>query len=45
MPCVVKNITDKLLGDVTNLLTQFVDNVDNFTDCIGDQFIGAILTM
>ena len=42
MPCVVKNITDKLLGDVTNLLTQFVDNVDNFTDCIGDQFIGAI---
>ena len=42
IPCVVKNITDKLLGDVTNLLTQFVDNVDNFTDCIGDQFIGAI---
>ena len=42
IPCVVKNITDKLLGDVTNLLTTFVDNVDNFTDCIGDQFIGAI---
>ena len=42
MPCIVKNITDKLLGDVTNLLTSFVDNVDNFTDCIGDQFIGAI---
>ena len=42
MPCVVKNISDKLLGDVTNLLTTFVDNVDNFTDCIGDQFIGAI---
>ena len=42
MPCIVKNVTDKLLGDVTNLLTSFVDNVDNFTDCIGDQFIGAI---
>ena len=42
MPCIVKNITDKLTGDVTNLLTSFVDNVDNFTDCIGDQFVGAI---
>ena len=42
LPCVVKNITDKLSGDVFNLLTQFTDNVENFTDCIGDQFIGAI---
>ena len=42
MPCIVKNITDKLLGDVTNLLTDFTNNVQNFTDCIGDQFIGAI---
>ena len=42
MPCIVKNITDKLLGDVTNLVTDFTNNVQNFTDCIGDQFIGAI---
>ena len=38
----LKNITDKLLGDVLNLLAQFTNNVENFTDCIGDQFIGAI---
>ena len=42
LPCAVKNITDKLTGDVANLLAQFVNNVDNFTDCIGDQFVGAI---
>ena len=42
MPCAVKNITDKLTGDVANLLAEFVNNVDNFTDCIGDQFVGAI---
>ena len=42
MPCAVKNITDKLTGDVANLLADFVNNVDNFTDCIGDQFVGAI---
>ena len=27
LPCVVKNISDKLFGDVFNLLTQFTDNV------------------
>ena len=42
MPCAVKNITDKLTGDVANLLAEFTNNVDNFTDCIGDQFIGAL---
>ena len=42
LPCAVKNITDKLTGDVGNLLAEFVNNVDNFTDCIGDQFVGAI---
>ena len=42
MPCIVKNITDKLKLDVANLLTDFVNNVENFTDCIGDQFIGAL---
>ena len=42
LPCAVKNITDKLTGDVANLLAEFVNNVDNFTDCIGDQFVGAI---
>ena len=34
MPCAVKNITDKLTGDVANLLAEFVNNVDNFTDCV-----------
>ena len=42
MPCVVKNVTDKLKLDVANLLTSFTNNVENFTDCIGDQFIGAL---
>ena len=42
MPCVVKKVTDKLVGDVANLLTDFTNNVENFTDCIGDQFIGAL---
>ncbi|MBO03135.1 MAG: hypothetical protein CMG35_10900, partial [Candidatus Marinimicrobia bacterium] len=42
MPCAVKNITDKLTGDVLNLLAEFTNNVDNFTECIGDQFIGAL---
>ena len=36
MPCLVKNITDKLFGDVSNLLADFTNNVNNFTDCIGD---------
>ena len=42
MPCLVKNITDKLFGDVSNLLADFTNNVNNFTDCIGDQFVGAL---
>ena len=42
IPCIVKNITDKLKLDVATLLTDFVNNVENFTDCIGDQFIGAL---
>ena len=42
MPCVVKKVTDKLVGDVANLLTEFTNNVENFTDCIGDQFVGAL---
>ena len=42
MPCAVKKVTDKLTGDVANLLAEFTNNVDNFTDCIGDQFIGAL---
>ena len=43
MPCVVKKVTDKLVLDVANLLTDFTNNVENFTDCIGDQFIGALM--
>ena len=41
MPCVVKKVNE-LVGDVANLLTSFINNVENFTDCIGDQFIGII---
>tara|TARA_B000000557_G_scaffold5558_1_gene4483 strand:- start:587 stop:3043 length:2457 start_codon:yes stop_codon:yes gene_type:complete len=42
MPCVMKKVTDKLKLDVANLLTDFLNNVENFTECIGDQFIGAL---
>ena len=42
IPCVVKKVNEKLVGDVANLLTSFINNVENFTDCIGDQFIGAL---
>ena len=42
LPCAAKNITDNLFGSVRNILTSFLDNVKNFTDCIGDQFVGAI---
>ena len=42
MPCVVKKVTDKLVLDVASLLTDFTNNVENFTECIGDQFIGAL---
>ncbi len=42
LPCAAKNITDNLFGSIRNILTSFLDNVKNFTDCIGDQFVGAI---
>ena len=42
LPCVVKNVGDKMLNPITDLITQFTDNVQNFTDCIGDQFVGAL---
>jgi len=42
LPCAAKNISDNLFGSIRNILTSFLDNVKNFTDCIGDQFVGAI---
>ena len=42
IPCVVEGIASKMLPDVTDLLTSFLDNVVSFTPCIGDQFVGAL---
>ena len=42
LPCVVKNVGDKMLNPITDLIIQFTDNVENFTECIGDQFVGAL---
>ena len=42
LPCAAKNISNNLFGSIRNILTSFLDNVKNFTDCIGDQFVGAI---
>ena len=42
LPCAAKNISDNLFGSIRNILTSFLDNVENFVSCIGDQFIGAL---
>ena len=42
IPCVAQKIAGSMLPDITSLLTSFLDNVTNFTSCIGDQFMGAI---
>ena len=42
LPCVIESVGNSMLPDVTSLLTSFLDNVENFTPCIADQFSGAI---
>ena len=42
LPCAAKNISENLFGSIRNILGSFLNNVKNFTDCIGDQFVGAI---
>ena len=42
LPCVIESVADTMLPDVTSLLTAMLDNVQNFTPCIADQFSGAI---
>jgi len=43
IPCMMKNVTDKLEGNISNLLAPLLDNVQNFNDCIGDQFNAGIM--
>ena len=43
IPCMMKNVTDKLQGNVSDLLAPLLDNVQNFNNCIGDQFSAGIL--
>ena len=43
IPCAMKNVTDKLEGNIANLLAPFLSNVSNFTPCIADQFTSGIL--
>ena len=42
LPCVIESVANTMLPDVTSLLTSMLDNVQNFTPCIADQFSGAI---
>ena len=43
IPCMMKNVTDKLEGNISDLLAPLLDNVENFNDCIGDQFNAGIM--
>tara|TARA_B100000927_G_scaffold73855_1_gene58830 strand:- start:1682 stop:4231 length:2550 start_codon:yes stop_codon:yes gene_type:complete len=43
IPCMMKNVTDKLQGNISNLLAPLLDNVENFNDCVGDQFNAGIV--
>ena len=42
IPCVAEQIASTMLPDITSLLTGFLDNVQSFTPCIGEQFTGAL---
>ena len=42
IPCVGKNIAESLGGDISDLLTPLMDNVENFVPCVADQFTGAL---
>ena len=39
----MKNVTDKLESNISDLLAPLLDNVENFNDCIGDQFNAGIM--
>ena len=43
IPCMMKNVTDKLESNISNLLAPLLDNVQNFNNCIGDQFNAGIM--
>ena len=42
LPCAIQNIAKNMLDTVKGLLQGIVDNVSNFVNCIGDQFIAGI---
>jgi len=42
LPCVTQAVSDSLFGSISDLLTPMLDNVEEFTECIGDQMTGAI---
>ena len=41
-PCVMDAIGNTMLPDIRSLLTSFMDNVENPTSCMSEQFTGAI---
>ena len=43
IPCAMKNVTDKLEGNIASLLAPFLQNVSNFTPCIADQFTSGVM--
>ena len=43
IPCMMKNVTDKLQSNISDLLSPLLDNVQNYNDCIGDQFSAGIM--
>ena len=43
IPCMMKNVTDKLESNISDLLAPLLNNVQNFNDCIGDQFNAGIM--
>jgi len=40
--CLANNIVSDLGSNIEDILNSVVDNVFNFTDCVGDQVVGAI---
>ena len=42
LPCVTEKVSDSLFGSISDMVTPMLDNVEEFTECIGDQMTGAI---
>jgi len=42
LPCVTEKVSNSLFGSISDMITPMLDNVENFTECIGDQMTGAI---